>query len=140
MSMDVQAYAGGCACGAIRFEIAAEPVMAGHCQCRDCQRDSGTGHASHMAFPRAAAHLLGQATLWDKTAESGNIVSRAFCPTCGSSVYSTNNGMPELVFIRAASLDDPSRFQPQMVVWSKSGYAWDHIDPDLPKFEKMPQM
>jgi hypothetical protein len=48
--------------------------------------------------------------------------------------------MPELVFIRAASLDDPSRFRPQMVVWSKSGYAWDHTDPDLPKFEKMPQM
>jgi hypothetical protein len=138
--MNAQTYTGGCACGAIRYEIAAEPVMVGHCQCRDCQRDSGTGHASHMAFPRAAAHLSGQATHWDKAAESGNSVSRAFCPTCGSPVFSTNNGMPELLFIRAASLDDPSRYKPQMVVWSKSGHAWDHTDPALPKFEKMPQM
>ena len=60
--MDIQPYTGGCACGAIRYEIAAEPLMAGHCQCRDCQRDSGTGHASHMAFPRVAAHVSGQAT------------------------------------------------------------------------------
>jgi hypothetical protein len=138
--MDVQAYTGGCACRAIRYEIAAEPVMAGHCQCRDCQRDSGTGHASHMAFPRAAARLLGQATVWDKPADSGNVVSRAFCPTCGSPVYSTNNGMPDLVFIRAASLDDPSLYKPKMVIWAKSACAWDQIDPALPKFEKMPQM
>lgn len=92
--MNLQAYTGGCACGAIRYEIAAEPVMAGHCQCRDCQRDSGTGHASHMAFPRAAAHLSGKANFWDHAAESGNVVSRAFCPTCGAPVFSTNNNMP----------------------------------------------
>lgn len=131
--MNAHAYTGGCACGALRYEIAAEPVMAGHCQCRDCQRDSGTGHASHMAFPRAATHLSGEATLWEKAVESGNIVSRAFCPTCGSPVFSTNNGMPEFFF-------DPSRYKPQMVVWAKSGCAWDRTDPALPRFEKMPQM
>jgi hypothetical protein len=70
-------------CGAIRYEIAAGPVMAGHCQCRDCQRASGGGHASHIGFPRAAVKLEGKATLWDKAADSGNTVTRAFCPTCG---------------------------------------------------------
>lgn len=137
--MTMKDYTGGCACGAIRYEIAAEPVMAGHCQCRDCQRDSGTGHASHMAFPRAAARVSGQPTLWDKAAASGNIVSRAFCPSCGSPVFSTNAGMPELLFIRAGSLDDPRRYAPGMVVWARSGYSWDHTDPALPKFETMPQ-
>jgi hypothetical protein len=48
--------------------------------------------------------------------------------------------MPEFFFIRAASLDDPSRYKPQMVVWAKSGCAWDRTDPALPRFEKMPQM
>jgi hypothetical protein len=140
MSMNTQAYTGGCACGAIRYEIEAEPVMAGHCQCRDCQRDSGTGHASHVAFPRAAARVSGQATLWDKAADSGNIVTRAFCPTCGSPLFSTNNAMPEFLFVRAASLDDPSLYKPKMVVWAKSAQGWDYTDPALPKFQKMPQM
>ena len=136
--MSTQAYTGGCACGAIRYEIATEPLMAGDCQCRDCQHDSGTGHASHLAFPAAAVRLTGKGTHWESPAESGNIVTRAFCPTCGSPVYSTNAGMPQLFFVRAASLDDPGRYKPQMVVWTKSGHAWDHTDPALPKFEKMP--
>jgi hypothetical protein len=138
--MNVQAYTGGCACGAIRYEIEAEPVMAGHCQCRDCQRDSGTGHASHLAFPRAAARVSGKATLWDKAADSGSTVTRAFCPTCGSPLYSTNNAMPQFLFVRAASLDDPSLYKPKMVVWAKSAQGWDYTDPALPRFQKMPQM
>ena len=36
-------YTGGCACGAIRYEISAEPIAMNDCQCRDCQSTSGTG-------------------------------------------------------------------------------------------------
>lgn len=68
-------YTGGCACGAIHYEITAEPVMAGLCQCRDCQQASGSGHAAQMAFPREAVQVSGQATQWDKAAESGNVVT-----------------------------------------------------------------
>jgi hypothetical protein len=38
----------------------------------------------------------------------------------------------------AASLDDPTRYQPQAVTYRVRGYAWDHLDPALPKFDKMP--
>ena len=38
-----KAFTGGCACGAIRYEISAEPVFMNDCQCRDCQQSSGTG-------------------------------------------------------------------------------------------------
>ncbi|MBV8771832.1 MAG: GFA family protein [Deltaproteobacteria bacterium] len=41
--------------------------------------------------------------------------TQAFCPTCGSPVYTTNSGMPDLFIVEAASLDDPARFAPQMV-------------------------
>ena len=37
------AYTGGCACGAIRYEIADEPIAMLDCQCLDCQQMSGTG-------------------------------------------------------------------------------------------------
>src|SRR2546421_1924 len=39
-----EAYTGGCACGVIRYEISGEPLASNDCQCRDCQRKSGTGH------------------------------------------------------------------------------------------------
>jgi hypothetical protein len=136
--MTAGSYEGGCACGAIRYEIAAEPLMSADCQCRECQYHSGTGHASHLAFPHAAVQLKGNASHWRKAADSGNMVTRSFCPTCGSPVYSTNTAMPQLFFVRAASLDDPGRYQPQMVVWTKSGQAWDRMAPELPKFDTIP--
>src|SRR5262249_3212787 len=66
--------------------------------------------------------------------------SRPFCPMCGSPAYSLNSGTPELFFVRAASLDDPSRFVAQMVVYTSNGFTWDYLDPALPKFDKMPPM
>ncbi|WP_458576271.1 GFA family protein [Aliamphritea spongicola] len=43
-----------CLCGEIRYECTEQPVMAGHCQCKDCQKISGTGHISSIALPREA--------------------------------------------------------------------------------------
>ena len=46
--------------------------------------------------------------------------------------------MPDLIAVHAASLDDPSQFNPRMVTYSIRGHAWDTVDPALQKFERMP--
>jgi hypothetical protein len=46
--------------------------------------------------------------------------------------------MPDIFTIHAAGLDDPARFKPQVVTYGVRGYDWDHLDPSLPKFDKMP--
>ena len=131
-------FTGGCACGALRYEIAAEPIAMNDCQCRDCQRESGTGHASALTFPRSHAKIEGDATQWSAVGEQGMIKTRAFCPTCGSPVYMTFPAMPDFVVVRAASLDDPSLYAPHMIFWTTSAQPWDHVDPALPAFAKMP--
>jgi hypothetical protein len=133
-----QVYAGGCACGAIRYEISGQPIFQNHCQCRDCQHKSGTGHGSYLTFPRASVKLQGQATHWDIVADSGKAKTRSFCPTCGSPVYVTFSAMPHNFAVHAASLDDPNLFKPQAVTYGVRGYPWDDIDPALLKFAKMP--
>jgi hypothetical protein len=70
--------------------------------------------------------------------DSGNTKTRGFCPTCGAPVSLTFSAMPELFTIHATSLDDPSRFTPQAVTYASRGYAWDHLDPAVPKHETMP--
>lgn len=132
------AYTGGCACGAVRYTIAGEPVFSNDCHCRDCQQESGTGHGSHLTFMRAGVTLTGEARGWDMTADSGSVKTRAFCPTCGAPVYMTFSAMPDLFTIRAASLDDPSRYAPQAVTYASRAPAWDPVDPTLPKFATMP--
>ena len=36
MRLMSEAYTGGCTCGAIRYEVTAEPAMMNLCQCRQC--------------------------------------------------------------------------------------------------------
>jgi hypothetical protein len=134
-----KAYTGGCACGAIRYEVA-EPVVMNECQCRDCQHKSGTGHGSYLSFPsRKRVTLQGQAKHWDFVSENGtNVKTRAFCGSCGSPVYMTFSAMPDVFTVHAGSLDDPSRYRPQMVTYGVRGQAWDRLDPALPVFDRMP--
>ncbi|MEK9968691.1 MAG: GFA family protein [Ferrovibrio sp.] len=134
-----KSYTGGCACGAVRYEIAAEPVFSNHCQCRDCQQTSGAGHGSYMTFAsRKDVKLSGKLSDWAVTADSGNVKTRSFCPTCGSPVCLGFAAMPDLFTIHVASLDEPARFMPQVVTYAVRGHAWDFLDPALVKFDKMP--
>jgi hypothetical protein len=132
------AWTGGCACGAIRYEIAGEPLFQNHCQCRDCQYESGTGHGSYLTFAREGVRQHGEPTSWDIVSDSGSVKTRAFCPTCGTPVHLGFAAMPELFTVHAASLDDPARFRPQALTYAARGHAWDHLDPGLPRFAKMP--
>lgn len=131
---------GGCSCGAIRYEVTADPMMTGHCQCTNCQKDTGTGHASLMMFPKAAIKMTGTTQEHQRKADSGNTVTRGFCPTCGSPIYGKTTGMPDGMAIHVGSLDDPGAFAPQFVVYTASGRGWDKLDPALPTFERMPPM
>ncbi|HVJ21014.1 MAG TPA: GFA family protein [Polyangiaceae bacterium] len=136
-----EAYTGGCACGAVRYEITDEPLAMNDCQCRHCQQRSGTGHGSYLTFPdKARVRIEGQTAFWNVAADSGNIKTHAFCPRCGAPVFLTFSAMPRLFTIHAASLDDPSRYVPSLVTYAIRGHAWDHLDPALAKFEKMPPM
>ncbi len=132
-------HAGGCACGAIRYEAHGEPVFQNHCQCRDCQRRSGTGHASFRTFPRRGdVTITGTPRTWQVAGDSGNAKIHGFCGVCGAPVFLSLAAQPELIAVHAASLDDPGRFAPQAVTYRRSGQAWDRIDPALPGFDRMP--
>jgi len=131
-------YTGGCACGDIRYSVTAEPLAMNDCQCRQCQQASGTGHSSYLLFPRSAATLEGAASVWTNVGEGGTRKANAFCPSCGSPVFLTFPDMPDIFVVRAGSLDDPSRYRPEMVLWTASAQPWDHMDPALPRFPKMP--
>ncbi len=131
-------YTGGCACGAVRYEGAAVPKLSLHCQCRDCQRITGTGHASMMVFRAAKVSLTGHLSYHMTKSNSGDTASRGFCPSCGSFVMAKSSGYPDAVWLTAGSLDEPERFKPKYIVYAASGRSWDHMDPALTYFPKMP--
>lgn len=137
MSSDVFAT-GQCLCGAVSYVIKSGPVRMGQCHCSDCQRATGTGHSSMAFFPADQVKIKGETTGYASTGESGNIVTRHFCPVCGSRVFNLNSGRPGVVAITAGSADDSSWFTPQGVIFTKQRPSWDMTSADLPNFETTP--
>lgn len=133
-------HKGGCLCGAVRYEVRAEPVMAGFCHCLSCRKLSGSGHAFHAMVPEDALKVAGETRGFAWTADSGNTVTTSFCQQCGSPLFGRSSGFPGTVTFRVASLDDPSAVAPQMTVFSKRLLGWDHLDSSLPAFPGMPSM
>jgi hypothetical protein len=131
---------GGCACGAIRYRCTAEPLFSLNCHCRDCQRETGSAFAPIFAVARAAFTVTqGRPKYFDLTGDSGHTTRRAFCGECGSSLFGEPAVRPDMVTIRAGSLDDPSRFRPSLDIYTSSAQPWDCMNPDLPKVPRAPE-
>lgn len=130
---------GGCACGAVRYACTAEPLFALNCHCRDCQRETGSAYAPILAVPSSAfAVTQGSPSYFDVTADSGYLTRRAFCGECGSPLFGEPGSSPEMVTIRAGSLDDPGLFRPTQNIFVVRAQPWDHMDPALSRVERLP--
>lgn len=134
-----EALEGGCLCGAVRYRATVQPMMVGNCYCVDCRKSSGTTHCTHAMVPDAAFTATGEIKLYARPADSGSIVSRGFCPECGSAILSYNDSMPGMTFIRVSSLDDPDAVEPQMTVYASRAPAWATLDRSKPVFDEMPE-
>jgi len=113
-------------------------MMAGYCHCEDCRRTSGSGHSSHLVVPEASVALTGEVRTYGRVSDSGNLVTRAFCPDCGAPIFSKNPAMPAMLFLRASSLDDLEIFQPQMHLYAIRAASRDAPSAGMPAFDKMP--
>lgn len=135
-----QVLTGGCQCGAVRYECATEPLFAGNCHCRDCQKATGGAYVPAFAVPESAVKITGAVTYYESRADSGNTFRRGFCPTCGGRLFGKSSAFSQFILITAGSLDEPSRFQPGMDFFTASAQPWDHMNPALPKFPRQPKL
>jgi hypothetical protein len=130
---------GGCLCGAIRFEIEADPIGGGFCYCRDCQIVAGGAPGAVMAFPRTAYRDIGRPpSEYRSVSDAGVEVVRLFCPNCGTHISARNDRRADIIPIRVGVLDDPGVFRPQANLWLRSAQPWHTIDQGLPGFETQP--
>ncbi len=134
----VTKFTGGCLYGQVRYECTTAPIFMGNCHCRDCQKSTGGAYSPDVGVPAATLKITGNVKYHDTKADSGNTLSRGFCPECGAHLFAKTSAMPDLAMITAGSLDDPKQYVPQMDIFVASAQLWDHLDPALPKFPKMP--
>jgi len=128
---------GGCLCGQVRYSLSAEPVASRICWCRDCQHIAGNGTVNAI-FPSESIAITGETQAYVSSAESGNQITRRFCPQCGSHLFADSSGRAGFTVVRIGTLDDPSSVKPAMNIWSTSAPSWACLDTELQSAERQP--
>ncbi len=117
---------GGCVCGHITYEADVDPEQVGLCNCTDCQKFSGSAFRVGVPTPDTAFNLLsGGLKTYVKTAESGGKREQAFCPECGTHLYSTSTGDgPRVLRLRISTANQRDLLPPKSQGWMRSAQGW----------------
>jgi len=130
------ATTGGCLCGAVRFECD-ELGSAGYCHCEDCRRCTGSAfNISVRCAPTQLRIISGELGSFAKLADSGFELTRWFCISCGSPIYTSSPRDPSVIYIKAGVLDDPSAVAPVLQAWIGSKVPWADVPREITEFEK----
>ena len=121
---------GSCFCSSVKFEAEIDPDTVELCHCADCQKISSSAFRIVVpALPGTFRLLSGNLTTYLKTADSGRRRDLAFCPTCGTAIYSAPaDGGPGFFGLRAGTLHQIGQLIPKRQYWRRSAHPWvDHI-------------
>jgi hypothetical protein len=127
---------GGCACGAVRYQLASAPMFVHCCHCHDCQRQTGTAFVLNALIEtdrilRQGGDLRAVAMPTD----SGRPHHVYRCTACLTALWSDYGGRPALRFVRVGTLDKPSALPPDVHIFTRSKLPWVALPKGVPAFD-----
>ena len=106
-------HEGGCACGAVRYRLGAEPMFVHCCHCRDCQRQTGSAFVLNALIETDRIVVQsGEPEPRPVPTDSGRPHDIYRCPICQTALWSDYGRRPGLRFVRVGTLDDPEALPP----------------------------
>lgn len=116
---------GGCHCGHITYEAEVDPEKVAICHCTDCQTLSGSAFRAVVPAPKETFTLrTGQPKIYVKTAESGARRAQAFCPECGTPIYSAAVDDTPAYSLRLGTVRQRAALPPRTQIWCRSALDW----------------
>src|SRR2546427_9228729 len=126
---------GGCACGSVRYRLASEPLFTHCCHCLNCQRQTGSAFVINLLIEADRVELLaGDPQPVEVPRDDGSNQTIFRCPTCQVAVFS-EYGRPEVRFVRAGTLDEPSSVVPDVHIFTRAKLPWIALPGSAPAFE-----
>jgi hypothetical protein len=126
---------GGCSCRAVRYRLTSEPLFTHCCHCLNCQRQTGSAFVINLLIESDRVELLAADPQPVEVPRDDGSTQRIFrCPTCQVAVFS-DYGRPEIWFVRAGTLDDPSGVAPDVHIYTRSKVNWITLPDGVPAFE-----
>jgi hypothetical protein len=125
---------GGCACGAVRYRLGDAPMFVHCCHCRDCQRQTGSAFVINLLIERERVDILADTPrAVDVPRDDGSVQRIYRCPNCQVALFS-EYGRPQVLFVRAGTLDDPTDITPDVHIYTRSKVKWLALPPDASAF------
>jgi hypothetical protein len=124
---------GSCHCGRVTFTAVVDPSTVNICHCSDCQKLSGSPYRASIPAQAASFTIRGEPRRYVKTADSGQKRVQAFCPDCGSPIYSSAPKDPPVYNIRIGVIRQRAELTPARQIWCSSGLGWDQDISAVPK-------
>ncbi|WP_431037716.1 GFA family protein [Streptomyces sp. P6-2-1] len=133
---DLRTRTGHCLCGSISYRFDARPEAVVVCHCGHCQRHTGSAFSVNVLVARESLEIKGAPKAFRTTGtENGNPRDRLFCGDCGTPVFTVLHERPDLLIVKAGTLDDPSGIEPSAEVWRRRAQDWVGTSGDRPRFE-----
>ena len=128
-----ESYSGSCFCGAVKYRLTSKPMFVHCCHCRDCQRQVGSAFAINAIIERDRIELLsGEPVPREMTTDSGRPHDIYRCPNCLSALWSDYGRRQVMVFVRVATLDEPSALPPDVHIFTRSKVGWVDLSQPAP--------
>jgi len=130
MKADMSVRTASCRCGALQATCTGAPVRISVCHCLDCQKRSGSAFAAQARWPEGQVAVTGAYTTYETLADSGRWGRYNFCPTCGDTVFYTNELFPGRIAVPLGAFADPSFPAPKHSVFEDRKHGWVELTGD----------
>jgi hypothetical protein len=122
-----------CQCGNLSAEFDGDPDFVIVCNCRACQKRSGSPFGTGAYFRKTEMKVNGPSKTWQRRAQSGRALESHFCPDCGTTLYWTLEMRPDHVGVAfgafESKLPDPIR-----AIWTEEQHHWVSFPEEWPHF------
>ena len=125
---------GGCACGAVRYRLLAEPMRVHCCHCHACQKQTGGAFAINAIIETENIRLLKGRPVAVPVPRAHGPHDIHRCRKCGTAVWSDYGRRKGVRFVRAATLDDPHRLRPDIHIFTRAKVPWVRLADGKPAF------
>ena len=132
-----QPVSGGCACGAVTFEITGSFEAFFLCHCARCRKDTGSAHAANLFSSSATLEWLSGADRVKTYRVPDTRHEKSFCPDCGSALPGVQMDGTLLV-VPAGSLDSAFDMRPTAHICCANRAAWDEDLESVPRLDGLP--
>jgi hypothetical protein len=80
-----------------------------------------------MAFSKDGFNSNNKTKTYIYSGGSGEVIELHFCSNCRTGLFAFPKSFPELIILRANTLDDASQSNPSKSIYSDNAYHWDRV-------------